>query len=309
MKNEPNRTDATYSLRSQRSLLREVELSADLRKCEALIGYTERKIGELEISKARQLKGSLSHDGMDRLVLSRTLEELENENRIVVSYREQRDRIQAEIAKLTPSPAQAAERAHRQNYLAQLAADRLKKDELVEGALKGLRRLLQERAELTDKMLKAAEAVDFTVDGDGLDARRFDELLAALPGELALSSEHWLEWFLGKGESLKTYVVRDKSLTVPETLGNPGVVHFGDRIELRQDQARELLREDRPAGDPNQPWRHLPPSIMTVEDYEAMVRAAEKKGFPLQDFRSTEDLERDKKAKERFIEERFGKQL
>jgi hypothetical protein len=309
MKNEGNQTNTAYSLRSQRSLLREVELSADLRKCEGLVGYTERRIAELEEDKARQLKGSLSHDGMDRLVLARTLEQLESENRIVIPYREQRDQIQAEIDKLGASPAQAAERAERHRYLAKLAADRVQKDQLVEGALNGLRRLLKERGELTGKMLKGAEAADFTVDDDGLDARRFDELLAALPGELALSSEHWLEWFLGKGESLKTYVVRDKSLTVPETLANPGVVHFGDRIELRQDQARELLRNDRPARDPNESWRHLPPSIMTVEGYEAMVRAAEKQGFSLETFRFKEDADRDEKAKERFIEERFGEQL
>jgi hypothetical protein len=48
---------------------------------------------------------------------------------------------------------------------------------------------------------------------------------------------------------------------------------------------------------------------MTVEGYEAMVRAAEKQGFSLETFRFREDADRDEKAKERFIEERFGEQL
>jgi len=276
MKNEVNQTTAAYSLRSQRNLGREAELRGDLAKCEARIGYSERKIAELEADKARQLKASLRGGGGGGQWLGRTLEELEGKNREAVAYREQRDHIQTEIANLAPGPAQAAERAQRQNHLAQLATDRLKKDELAEGALKGLRRLLEERAELTAKMLKAAEAIDLTIGEDRLDSRRFEELLVSLPEDLLAGSNRWHVWFIGKQQGLKPYVVVVEKLTLPESLARANFYRFGEKVELTDEEARNLLHEICPIGRAtwDTSWAYEAPRIMPVEVFEGFLRKA-----------------------------------
>jgi len=73
-------------------------------------------------------------------------------------------------------------------------------------------------------------------------------LAASLPEELLASSERWAARFLGKQKSLRSYVVRTDRLVVPETLTSASVCYFGERIELTEEQARELLREDGGAG-------------------------------------------------------------
>jgi len=308
MKNGLNQTTATYSSRSQRSLLEEDRLRGNLEKIDGLIRHTERKIADLEKDKARTL-AQIPTGKVNQTFLSFTLEALEDNGRKLAAYKEERASAEKVIANLAPSPAQAAERAERQNYLANLAAERLQKDRLVEGALNGFRRLLKERAELTAKMLKAAEAVDFTVGDDGLDGRRFDDLLGLLPGQLAASSERWAQWVLAKGESLKSYIVRDEVLTIPETLAHHGVLRFGDRVDLNEDQVRDLLRKDRPARTQTAPWRHLPPSIMTVEDYGEVLAMAKKKGVPVQEICFWEDVEGDTKARDRFTRLEEGADL
>ena len=82
-------TEIVFTPRSQRSLLQEADLRAKLAKCQDWIGHHERKIGELEESKARQLKHSVEAGHVPDF-LGRTLEELEDEKRQLAAFQEQR---------------------------------------------------------------------------------------------------------------------------------------------------------------------------------------------------------------------------
>jgi hypothetical protein len=190
MKNEVNETNTRYSLRSQRTVLEEDRLRGNLEKIDGLMRFTEKKIGELEKDKAHTLRG-IPDENVNQTFLSFTLHALEDNRRKLAAYKEERASAEKIIAEVAPTPAQATERAERQNYLANLTGERMQKDRLIEGALNAFRRLLKERAELTAKMTKAAEAADFTVGDDGLDGRRFDELVLSLPEGLVARSERW----------------------------------------------------------------------------------------------------------------------
>lgn len=72
-----------------------------------------------------------------------------------------------------------------------MAAERLEKDKQVNDALASLRQAIQERTGLTARMKESAAALDFTSDGDSLDAQRFDELVASLPEDLLAGSQLW----------------------------------------------------------------------------------------------------------------------
>ncbi len=294
-------TTAQYSARSQRSMLDEERLRGELAEIGKLVQYTERKKAEAEQLKARYLKLAAEggRSGHDSLTLARGLQELEDARRVLAAYDEQRKAIEARIAGLALSPAQVVERRERQNYVAQLTDERHKKDQHIDGALKAVRRLLQERRELSAKIQKSADAAEITPGADGLDAQRFDELLAALPEDLLTESNRWAGWFLGT-QSAKPYVVRDRLLVLPETLASHGVYCFGERVELSDEQARELLREDRPARTNVAPWRCAPPSIMTVEAWDAAVALAKGRGVTVEDVLFWEDYDRDAKLRESF---------
>jgi hypothetical protein len=299
MENELTQTDTAYSLRSQRSLLEEDRARGEIRAIDDLIGSTERKVLELEKDKARTL-GRISAGAVNQGYLSSVLEDLEDNRRKLTAYREQRALVENKIAQLAPNPRALGARAKEQHRLAQLVAERSEKDKQVNDALASLRQALQDRMGLTATMKESAAALDLPSDGDSLDAGRFDELFASLPEDLLARSQCWAAWFLGKEEHVKPYIVRDRLLAIPETLASHGVHHFGDRIILPEERARELMREDRPAPIQPAPWRCAPPSIMTVEAYEAAVSSAGKKGITVQEVLLWVDFERDAKIRERF---------
>jgi hypothetical protein len=89
-------------------------------------------------------------------------------------------------------------------------------------------------------------------------------------------------------------------LVVPETLASHGVCRFGDRVELREEEAQEFLRKDRPAPERNEPWHKAPPSIMTVEEWEAATVTAAECGITVQNVLFWEHVERDAENKEMF---------
>ena len=299
MENELTQTDTAYSLRSQRSLLEEDRLRGEIRAIDDLIGSTERKVLELEKGKARTL-GRIPAGAVNQGYLSSVLEDLEDNRRKLTAYREQRALVENKIAQLAPSPRALGTRAKEQHRLAQLTAERSGKDKQVNDALASLHQALQERAGLTARMKEPATALDLASDGDSLDAERFDELLASLPEDLLARSQCWAARFLGKEEHVKPYIVRDRLLAIPETLASHGVHRFGDRIMLPEQQAQELMREDRAAPTDEAPWRCAPPSIMTVEAYEAAVSSAEKTGITVQEVLLWSDYERDAKLREGF---------
>jgi hypothetical protein len=298
MKTELNQTDATYSLRSQRNLVEEDQLRGNLQWIDDLIGGAERKILQGEKDKASLLR--TSGRKVDHSVLSMVLEELEDTRRKLEAYKEERASVEKMIVQLAPSPGALGARAKEQQQLGQLAAERLEKDKRVNDLVGSLRQALQERAGLTVRMNKSASILDFTSNDDFLDARRFDELPASLPEDLLVWSENRAAWFLGKQKDVKAYIVRDRLLVIPETLASHGVYHFGDRIELTEERARELMREDRPAPTNDAPWRCAPPSIMTVKAWEAATVSAAEHGITVEETLLWDDWERDAKDKQRF---------
>ena len=308
MKNEPTQTETAFSPRSQRSLIYEKGLRDKLAKCDAHIGSLERKIREGEESKARQLKCVVEGRTRNAHVLPLRLRALEDFNLEVAAFREQRTQIQSEIAALAPTPASAAERAERQRHLARIAAERLEKDRLAEGALKGLRRLLEERAQLTAKMAEAAQAADFTASDDNLDARRFEELLASLPGGLAAESECWLAWFTGKEEGLKPYaVVVDQAGSLePESLASAGFYIFGEMVRLTDQEASKLLRAIYPQGaiQHDTRWSYEPPRIMPWEAFQELAREAADEGVSAQVVIARRNQEQEEKLRDEFGDKR-----
>ena len=160
-------------------------------------------------------------------------------------------------------------------------------------------------------MLETAKAIDLS--HDGLDAERFDNLLASLPAELYPASERWTARFLGQPQDAKAYIVRDGRLVLQESVASCGLYRRGDKIELDEDQGHDLMRQDRPAPTPEAPWRCAPPSILTVQAYEAAVATAAARNFKLADFWAAEDCEADERAKERHIakytQEQFDREV
>jgi hypothetical protein len=292
-----------FSARSQRTLREEQKLRAQLARCESEIARHEREIHKLEESKQRQLKASV--EGGYAQWLGRTLEELEDRKRQVAAFREQQTLLRSEIARLAPTPASAIERAERQNRLLQLAEERLKKDELADGALRALRHLLEERAQLTAKMLKAAEAADLTIGEDRLDSVRCEQLLAYLPEELLPGSERWHAWFIGKQEDAKPYVVVVDELVLPESLAHAGFYHFGDKLELADSEASELLSGICPLGKARHDlsWSYEPRRIMPLKEFEALVQEASDQGEAVQTLHSRRNKQREAELREQYVME------
>ena len=136
---------------------------------------------------------------------------------------------------------------------------------------------------MTERMAECAAGINLTLGEDGLDAARFKELLAALPIELADSSERWYARFLGEQKGLKCYVVRDDRLVLPETLASHGVYYFSDPVKLMEEEARGLLREDGSG----------PPSVMTFGDFALVMAKAGMRGVSIQEICFWEDVQRE----------------
>lgn len=282
------KTATEFSARSQRTFEGQHTLQQQIAELDSSIRLTERRIRALEADKARELKQKNSR------FLGQTLRALEDENRVLAAYQKLRAEVQAQCDKLGQVDARALKaRQEQQAAFSALVSERLEKDRQAETLLRNLQAALDERAALAAKMAECAAALDFTIDpyGDTLDTRRFEELRAALPSELAASSERWSGWITGT-TGVKPYIVRDARLEVRETLKSAGVFHFGETVELTDEEARELLREDRPAPTNDAPWRCAPPSIMTIEAFEEATAAAAEKGMDLDDYLFWTEVER-----------------
>lgn len=278
-----------WSERSQRGLLRQYELQVKLGAAQRDVESRRKDIADLEQQREYWLKKTLEKGFAHAMGLyTQTVETLKAARAQLELYEVQHTFLKVEIDNLALSPAQAKHRAEQQEQLAGLAAERLEKDRQTDTAMQEFRRLLQERAQLTARMAECAADIDLPAD---LDAERFNNLRASLPEELAATSGQWIDWFLGRQKETKSYVVRDALLAIPETLASDGVHHCGDPVELTDEQAQELLQEDRPA---QVAWdelkRNLPPSIVTVQSYEAAVAKAQEMGCSAQDVFGYEDL-------------------
>ena len=294
-------TSTGYSIRSQRSMVLENNLRIEVQKIEASIEHTEKQIPKLEESKAYFTKAVAVHGQESmRWQLNEKLREISDAHGTIKACNEERARVQEAIRKLDPSPAEIQARLAQQRQLAQVANSRLEKDRKADELLKELRKLLRERVESTNELAKSATALELTMPEDGLDASRFEKLLASLPEDLFRASERWHAWFLGKQKDANPYKVIDEHLMVRETLMHHGIYHFADQILLTEEEARELQRKDRPSPVRRTPWGYVPPSIMPVQDFEAVARAATEKGISAQDVCFWNDAQNDAEAEKRY---------
>lgn len=246
--------EAKFSARSKRSLLQQDDMQRKLAHLTFTIGNKEVKIDELQRHRDRWFEDSLKRsDGRITQRILVTDSELKVARAELAIFEEQSAELQARIAKLIPTPEQAQARAEQQELLAQLAAERLEIDRETEKAIETLRIVIGDRAAVTAKMMECAVALDFTLDDDHLGARRFDELAASLPADLAAASERWLSWFRGAREDAKPYPVNQERLVISETLAHHGVYLRGETVHLNDEEARTLLRADGAAQAPGGP--------------------------------------------------------
>lgn len=295
------KTQPKWSARSQRSIMRQNEIQQQLAQCEGHIRYIKRGIADLEAQKAGQLRHAMISEGGGRVgptEIGRTVNELKNRKFSLEAFQEHKKDLESKIAKLNQSdPAADEARAAQQDRLAELAGERLEKDRFIQAVITDLRQQLRERARLSATMVEVASSIDIDFDPD---AERFDQLLDSLQADVLAESEAWAAWFLGEDGAAKPYIVTDSLLIGPEALAHNGVYRFGETIMLADADAAELLRTDRPAGMPSNPWRCQPPSITTIEAHQEAIARAKEEGLSVEQFYAVEEIARDRAAEKAF---------
>lgn len=294
------KTATEFSARSQRSFDEQFDLEAQIAHIQNHGVRFERKIAELEKTKASYLKHAAQGKSYGPF-FEQTLDELRTAGLALAAQRQHESELTAKLNDLiTVTPEEFKTRNEQQSQLAGLATSRLEADRQTATAAASLRQAIELRAELTARMSQVAAGIEFETKDDVLDAQRFEDLLSALPGDIAERSERWAGWFLGKQRDTKPYVVRVACVAVRETLAHHGFYRFGEMVELTDEQARELLREDRPGDDFDsgfKPWASAPPSVVTVEAHEAALAEADEKGVPVEQMYFWQDMERNEKIK------------
>ncbi len=244
---------STWSTQSQRRTLELGRLRKEFETCELLLASLRKRCDEVEGIFA----GAISHAAqgiqnpfpfLPGAPAAVHAERLRGE-----FFEKHRKELAEKIARLEEQTVAEAEgRREGQNSLARLAQTRLEKDGEVERAFEQVRRVLQERAELTRQMLVFAEAIDFSADASRLDSVRFEEFLERLPGEIVPQSRAWMAWFLGADSVAERYRVVRRPITLPETLTSAHVYSARDIVHMTAQQAGEIdsaprMGSDRPA--------------------------------------------------------------
>jgi hypothetical protein len=299
MKNKGNeQTETRYSPRSQRSLLEERRLEGERQTIDKAIASIARRIEEAEHDKARALKAARIGRG-DQVVLGRIVEYLEDKTRVLKAYQEERAAIERQIGRMgQANPEELAKRTERQGHAAKLAAERLKLDERIQGALQALRHSLEERREFTAKLARTANEIELEAD---LDSRRFEALLAALPENVYAESERWVDWFTAQGKLAKTYVAVSADLTFPESLAYAGVCRFGDQVQLADEQAARLLEDEYPAPKYPANWHYAPAPLMPADEFEVLEKEALKKDIGARELYEARISEREAELREAYL--------
>jgi hypothetical protein len=301
------RSEARRSTRSHSSFTLEQQVLDLLAQIDTVIAYREKQIPKLAAEKQSLLERVHRPAGKDGgVVYAPKLEEktmaLNVARELLSDHEKERARLRGEIDAFTPSAEQLAERTRRQDLCAELVGKRAGSDALIDKAVESLRRMLQGRGEATAEIAKCASGIALAVGEDSFDGRRAEELLAALPENFGAESERWCAWFLGERKNVTAYVVADHTLQIAETLAHSGFYHFSETIEVTPEEARELLRSNRPAPTSEKHWASPPPSIMTVEAFEALRARAEKESTAPEAIVKLQNIERE----ERLRKANFG---
>jgi hypothetical protein len=262
------KSDREWSPRGQSDIVEERSLREAVSRAEDRKRFVEMEIEglrEREEQFLKMLDRNPEHGTGLVSEVTRRLEDRTRDLRIfegcVARAREKLD------AHLSAEQGGAEERRRLQATMAALVKQRLKKDEEIEAALAHLRKRLQERDELTSKMQAAANSLGMSRDVDG----DLSKLFSSLPASIIDASREWAKRFLGQREDVKPYVVYADTLQLEEALADSGFYLRGDEVLLSDEEARELLRNDRRGEN----WSWLPPSVITVETFEKALEAAE----------------------------------
>ena len=233
-----------WSPRSQKSMLRQLELEAAQEKCRNQIAFAEKRIAQEKETAERQTATVVDGNNFNiRQALNKTLADIEERERELAAFRKRETSLQAGINALALSPAQAAQRANQQGELAALAMERFTKDAAIDAALQKFRKALQERAALTAQMVELAGRLEFAATAD-FDAGRFAALLDSLPAELAAQSHDWVNAFFGQVSEKEFCTIGTKAAVLPETLACAGVFRRGESAYLSKAQIAKLPTDE-----------------------------------------------------------------
>lgn len=267
-----------WSPRSSSSLATERGLQEELQRCQDLRRNQAVALADLEKEQRRAVGLVKSGVGFGGEVLSEALRKIEDARRKLAVFTDLVSQAEAaldEFRRVTVE--EAPERLRQQNELANEVEATLELDEVIERARQGMCALLEARATRKARMEALADSIELRCNlGGGVS----DSLLATLSEPILPASKAWAADLLGRDEGLKPYIVVDKQLALPETLARSAPLFFGQTVHLSDEEARELLREDRakPESERRYPWEIIPPSIMTPEAFaQAEAEAPDKR--------------------------------
>jgi hypothetical protein len=253
--------------------------------------------------KERMLRLSIGGEAWAGDALAKTLLKMDNARRLVEVYTEEAEKAQANLDGFCASVAAgAAYRAQTQEKLAELAVALVGIAAESQALLDELYKILKLRQELASLMQRLASTIELRCDSEAGIPASFVESLSF---DLLSASAAWKAVFLGESEKLTAYVVVDKEFEVAETLAQSGVLSFGETVYLPEEEARELLRNDRPAPG-GFGWACLPPTLMTVEAFAAAKAEAGPMGSMMQYFLQQKHGELEQKRREAYLLERRG---
>jgi len=236
--------ESLWSPRSQASMLRQLELEAAQERCRNQVAFAEKRIAQEKETAERQTATVADGNNFNiRQALNKTLANIVEREREVAAFRKRDKSLQAEIEGLALSPARAAQRAKLQSAIAAEVIQRFAKDAAIDALLQKLRKALQERTELTTKIVQTALMLDFSPTAD-FDEALFAALLDSLPAELTTQSRDWVNWFLGQAGKKQHCTIGKKSAVLAETLACANVFHPGECVFLTQEEAAKLPSDE-----------------------------------------------------------------
>ncbi len=262
---------------SQKSMLAERDLQIALDKCRIHIAYQERRIAELKKTSAGQTN-TVIHGASAAIQhgLNRTLTDIAERERELQEFKRKGKSLVEQIAALSLTPKQAAERRRLQSSLASLAQERFRQDEAINATMGKLFGLLGCRARKSAQMAEIAAKLEFAPDVD-LDGSRYVALTSVLFQDALAQSREWLNWFLGQEKEKQEHVIGETWVVIPETLASSGVFRPRESVMLTKRQAASLPSAEtqaHPMSPAEAEASVLPPKPQQADDFPIQ-------GFPV----------------------------
>lgn len=224
-----------WSPRSQRILKKQFELEAKVTACEGSIRLEEGKKKAAEANRDRQSDLVQHGQGFYRRNLADSLAEIAESDQMIGAYRDKVEKLRGEIATLQPTPAQAEERAAKQDSIAALVNETQGEVLSLDAALADVRKRLKTILALKTRLKEQVQEIDLQVGPVGLGETVFERLLAALPEALGPDAMGWSNWVLGN-EKMRECIIKEETEVFAETLA---AAHFYRRGDVARLNARD----------------------------------------------------------------------